>query len=209
MTQLRPQDPLDSLLSLEDQYHTEGYNLGLADGARAGRIEGRTFGLEKGYEKFLEMGRLSGRAAVWNARLSPNAGLHAGGDSTVQTAQKVKLNPIEATDRLKKHIRRLCDLTDQSTLSTENSEDAVEEFESRLKDARAKATLISRAVGEDGKVQSSVDAPGTDPNSISHQRLKVKKVGRSEGGGRAGGEMEDFEGVLPISKSKANDKDED
>lgn len=61
-------DPFDSLLSLEDQYYSEGYELGVADGSRAGRIEGRVFGLEKGFEKFVAMGKLHGRAVVWNAR---------------------------------------------------------------------------------------------------------------------------------------------
>lgn len=53
-------DILSSLLNLEDKYHAEGYAAGVSDGSRAGRIEGRTFGLEKGFEKFTELGRLGG-----------------------------------------------------------------------------------------------------------------------------------------------------
>lgn len=62
-------DPFDSVLDLEESYYQEGYDLGVADGSRAGRIEGRVFGIEKGFEKFAAMGMLHGRAAVWASRL--------------------------------------------------------------------------------------------------------------------------------------------
>ena len=62
-------DPFDSVLDLEETYYQEGYDLGVADGSRAGRIEGRVFGIEKGFEKFAAMGMLYGRAAVWASRL--------------------------------------------------------------------------------------------------------------------------------------------
>ena len=62
------EDPLDALLSLEEQYYAEGYTLGLADGNRSGRAQGRALGLEKGFEKFAEMGRMNGKAALWQGR---------------------------------------------------------------------------------------------------------------------------------------------
>lgn len=62
-------DVFADVLNLEDRYYKEGYDLGVADGSKSGRIEGRLFGLQKGFEKFLEMGKLNGRAAVWEARL--------------------------------------------------------------------------------------------------------------------------------------------
>lgn len=65
------EDPFNSLLGLEDEYYNEGYTLGEADGQRAGHIEGRLFGLEKGFEKYLEMGKLHGRSIIWGSRL-PN-----------------------------------------------------------------------------------------------------------------------------------------
>jgi hypothetical protein len=198
---LPERDPLDSLLSLEDQYHTEGYNLGLIDGARAGRIEGRTFGLEKGYEKFLELGRLGGRAAVWSARLSPSS-------VSVSSGRDVQIPQLEASERRRKNVRRLCDLTDASTLSTENSEDAVGEFESRLKDARAKATLISRAVGEDGQFDVSADVSGSLPRTTGTKGVRLKSEGVKTGRGGEG-EMEDFSGVLPITKSNSHRETED
>ncbi|QIW98201.1 hypothetical protein AMS68_003719 [Peltaster fructicola] len=57
-------DPLQNLVNLEEQYFAEGHALGIEDGAKAGRAEGRQFGMEKGFEKFAELGRLNGRSAV-------------------------------------------------------------------------------------------------------------------------------------------------
>src|SRR5271156_4071878 len=56
-------DPFDDLLSLEDRFYNEGFQLGTTDGVKAGRIEGRVFGLEKGFEKYVEMGILSNNHA--------------------------------------------------------------------------------------------------------------------------------------------------
>jgi hypothetical protein len=41
----------------------------MADGLAAGRAEGRQLGLERGFQKFVESGRLQGRAIVWANRL--------------------------------------------------------------------------------------------------------------------------------------------
>jgi hypothetical protein len=62
-------DILSPALSLEESYYASGFALGKADGARAGLIDGRRFGLEKGFEKFANMGRIHGRAIVWGSRL--------------------------------------------------------------------------------------------------------------------------------------------
>jgi hypothetical protein len=123
-------DPFDSLLSLEEQYHAEGLQLGISDGARAGRNEGRVFGLHKGFEKALEMGRLHGKATVLHSRFP------AGEEET----------------RLNKQVSRLHELTDPKTISTINDEEAVSDFDSRLQAAQAKMRLVSNLLGEDGEV---------------------------------------------------------
>ena len=61
-------DPFDDLLDLENEYYQEGYDAGVADSTYAGMIEGKVFGIEKGYEKALELGKLQGRARVWQRR---------------------------------------------------------------------------------------------------------------------------------------------
>ena len=63
-------DILDDVLNLEDTSYQEGYEEGKEDGVRAGLEEGTVFGLEQGYKKAIDMGKLHGRAMMLNACLS-------------------------------------------------------------------------------------------------------------------------------------------
>nr|POE85471.1 protein oraov1 like [Quercus suber] len=170
-------DVFASILSLEEDYHNEGYNLGVADGARAGRIEGRQFGLEKGLAKALEMGRLRGRACVWSARSSCSTPASAHGAPQIAS--------LEKSARTQKHIERLVELTDPASLETRNSEEAVQEFEERLGGARTRLILIRKIVDEDGSVQ-------LDPKESSTPRTVPHRSGQAI-------EMEDF---LSLSNSR-------
>lgn len=180
-------DPFDDLLDLENQYYNEGYNLGFEDGSRAGRTEGRIFGIEKGSEKFADMSRLNGRAAIWSARVSNQA---------EKRDLNPSLRPISATERLKRHVDRLKDLTDPETLSTENTEDAVADFDERLKDVNAKATLISKIVGESA-IASSEMAGGS--GTKIHRSKKDETTKQTA-------EMEDFVGLPGTQKKSARRK---
>ncbi|KAH7030435.1 hypothetical protein B0J12DRAFT_583264 [Macrophomina phaseolina] len=147
-------DPFDALLSLEDQYYAEGHALGVADGTRAGLIEGRVFGLEKGFEKFLAMGQLHARSAVWAARL-PASSLPPVPPHQQQEQQPASplqpsnaLPQLSTNPRLAKHISTLHALTEPASLSTQNDEDAVSEFDDRWKRAQAKAKMVEKMVGE-------------------------------------------------------------
>ena len=164
------EDPFDSLLSLEDQFYNEGYKLGNADGVRAGQIEGRIFGLERGFEKYLEMGKLYGRAVVWSSRLpiskgepranaqdNPTAatkavepkGLDHGGTQDVPRNATTILPSFPQNIRLEKHLRTFYALVESESLSTENDEEAVADFDDRLKRAQGKAKIIERLVGDE------------------------------------------------------------
>ncbi|OQN99064.1 hypothetical protein B0A48_14925 [Cryoendolithus antarcticus] len=165
------EDPFAPLLSLESSFYDEGYALGVKEGSTSGRIEGRLFGLSRGFEKFEELGGLQGKACVWSARLEQSAKA-TDGDTDVTS-----LVPIKATDRLGKQVRRLAELTDPEGVSTENSEDGVADFDERLKEAKAKGVVISRMLGESA-------------SAIDHSHGKVGKAGRGTG------EMEDFGGVV-------------
>src|SRR5690606_15367847 len=62
-----------------------------------------------------------------------------------------KLPRLPKNARLEKHITSLLSLVDPLTLEMENTEEALEEFEERLKKAKAKVRIIEKLVGEDAK----------------------------------------------------------
>ncbi|PGH17046.1 hypothetical protein AJ79_01430 [Helicocarpus griseus UAMH5409] len=178
-------DLLDSLLNLEEGFYKEGYELGVSDGARAGYSEGSVFAVEKGFDKFQEMGRLYGKAIIWAKRLPGDHGLLLNPANSTATATakssasdtSLKAN-LEQKDtvsssiastptpslpvlppnsRLEKHIATLLSLVDPLTLSTQNSEDAVADFDERLKKAASKAKVIERILGEQNDSSSNRD----------------------------------------------------
>ncbi|KAK1836006.1 hypothetical protein QBC39DRAFT_340200 [Podospora conica] len=160
-------DPFEDLLNLEEKFYQDGYRQGQEDGVKAGRAEGRGLGLEKGYQKFFESGRLFGRAIVWANRLpsaakpsqqtkgpSPDTVQHAPVTATPSQSQEVQdqeqqqLPPLPNNPRLEKHITVLYALAETESLSTENTDEAVNDFDDRLKRAQGKAKIIERMVGE-------------------------------------------------------------
>jgi hypothetical protein len=181
-------DPFDDLLNLEDQYYREGYDLGVKDGSRAGLIEGRLFGIEKGFEKYAAMGRLHGQAIVWAGRMPTSpiedeaARQHPHeehmtklpSDTDIETPGS-KLNDkqaisssalpdLPATVRLEKHIRTLYALAEPSSLSTQNDEESVSQFDDRLKRAEGKVKIIEKLIGEVSRSSSTAtDLPSISP----------------------------------------------
>lgn len=170
-------DFFDDVLHLEDKFYADGHRQGVADGERAGRAEGRAFGIEKGFDKFVEAGRLYGRALVWANRLpraqqdrqpvvppaSPSAAAAAAvpplGDGTREAPPQEPplLLPVLTTGgaRLEKNVLALHALVEPETLSTENADDAVNDFDDRVKRAQGKARVIERQTGEDAAVRSA------------------------------------------------------
>jgi hypothetical protein len=156
-------DPFDTLLTLEDTLYTTAYSSGVSAGSLAGRIEGRLFGLESGFEKFATLGALHGRSAVWGSRLlsqptattspsvsSPSLAVKNEGVPSKEREDKqiASIPGLKSSSRLISNITLLHDLTDPDTFSTENTEEAVADFEDRVKRAGAKAKVVERIVGE-------------------------------------------------------------
>ncbi|KAL2803345.1 hypothetical protein BJX63DRAFT_76364 [Aspergillus granulosus] len=151
---------LESLLDLEEDFYKEGYDLGAADGAEAGYTEGSVFAVEKGFEKFLELGRLYGKALVWAQRLAcanetpaPNseAPSHApeqDGDTSLGPFACKGMASFPQGSRLAKNLDTLLELVDPASLPMQNTEEAVTDVDERLKGAIIKAKLIQRALGE-------------------------------------------------------------
>lgn len=150
-------DPFDDLLSLEDQFYDQGYREGMEDGTKAGRIEGRSFGLEKGYEKFMEAGRLHSKAIVWANRL-PRKQESRGTQPEAEAQPSRQLPLLSSNARLDRNIQTVCELLEPDTLSTENSDEAVEDFDDRLKRAQGRVKMIQRAVGEGNEAEEPPEA---------------------------------------------------
>lgn len=153
-------DPFDELLGLEDNFYKEGYEAGLADGEYAGLVEGKTFGIEKGYEKALELGKLHGRGMVWQMRSqgAPDASaMKSQTDGSAVVAQ-LSDSKLPKNSRLVKHVEALLTSTDGKSIATDNSDDAVTEFDERIAKAQAKAKVIAAIVGEPLAVEVSTSA---------------------------------------------------
>jgi len=167
-------DPFEDILNLEEQFYQDGYKQGLADGLTAGRTEGRQLGLEKGYQKFLESGKLHGRAIVWGNRL-PRArqqAAAAASEKETKSQPSAQLPSLSANPRLEKHITTLYALAETESLSVENTDEAVNDFDDRLKRAQGKFKIVERMVGE--------AAPGAAKGN------KAAMLESSGGGGASG-----------------------
>lgn len=208
-------DPFDDLLTLEDTLYTTAHDQGVADGARAGRIEGRIFGLEKGFEKFAALGELHGRGSVWGARIptptssSANASPDSSAQSTATapstqnataTPHPLPTLPNQST-RLQSNITLLYHLTDPLTFSTSNNETSVADFDDRSKRAGAKAKVIERIIGESSVSTANMSSTAVEPergNTSGKSSEKGRNV-RLEGEGKRRGKkgddsIEDFGG---------------
>jgi hypothetical protein len=126
------------------------YNDGLADGMRdgvlGGKAEGRSIGLKAGFEKFVEAGRLAGRAVVWARQQQQTPSESSPGPSSTTTA---RLAPLPGGSRLAKNVEAVYALVDPATLSTENTDETVDDFDDRLKRAQGKTRVVMRSL--DGK----------------------------------------------------------
>ncbi len=177
-------DPFDTLLTLEDQFYNQGYAEGTADGELAGRTEGRQLGLERGFQKFVESGRLQGRAIVWGSRLRGQQQVQGEGGEAATRGDDAERNEEEsevmalppllpagkdgdaAASRLAKHISTLYALVETESLSTDNTDEAVDDFDDRLRRAQGRAKVIERMVGEgEPGRQKGGDGHAHDPGS--------------------------------------------
>ena len=187
-------DPFDDLLTLEDTLYTSAHAQGITDGARAGRIEGRIFGLEKGFEKFAALGELHGRGAVWGSRIAgstpPSTTSTRNPTDPLLEDQQTRLPPIaNPSTRLTANTSLLYHLTDPSTFDTSNNETAVADYDDRFKRAGAKAKVIERIVGE---TSTSANAEqGGEGASARGGRIEGRKGAK---GGKGDDNMEDFAG---------------
>ncbi|KAK9429753.1 hypothetical protein V1505DRAFT_148151 [Lipomyces doorenjongii] len=148
-------DLFDSLLTLETSFYQQGYNEGLNDGLRSGTSEGTQFGLQTGFQRFVSVGILQGRCRVWKE-------LSSGTNSSSNTAAD-DVVPVGG-GRSTKQLQVLTELV--TGIPTENTEDAVEEYESRMKRAKARAKVVVRLL--------------KDPTPVRLEEDVVQVLGRDE-----------------------------
>lgn len=194
-------DPFDSLLSLEDKFYKEGYDLGISDGNRAGLIEGRLFGLEKGFEKYATLGKSYGRAVIWTGRLpilqdAPVSGRRE--TSTLETSvkslpvqeglqleveglrERTRVPKLPANVRLEKHIRILYALTEPESLSTDNDENSVSDLDDRFNRAEGKIKVIKKMTRETGSQEIIEQSPSQSSGLMPRDGRVRKGVGGIE-----------------------------
>jgi len=145
------EDLFEDALNVESRFHQQGYNDGLKEGAEQGLAEGRAFGMQNGFDKFFESGRLAGKSVVWANRLPSNDNKRHAEVAASTDAQAETLSPLPNNARLEKNINSLFSLVDPKTLSTENSDAAVQDFDDRLKKAQGKERVIERVVSGPAK----------------------------------------------------------
>ncbi|KAF2833778.1 hypothetical protein CC86DRAFT_365591 [Ophiobolus disseminans] len=201
--QIAESDPFDALLTLEDTLYTTAYTAGTTAGAHAGRIEGRVFGLEKGFEKFAALGELHGRSVVWGSRvlassetLKNGVEVEVGKEVETENVEKKRegktLPSLPKNQRLINNITLLHSLTDPLTFSTENTEEAVADFDDRVKRAGAKAKVIERIAGES---EGGATAKSPDGSPARGKTRGVRLNEREKKSGKKGDDsMEDFAG---------------
>jgi hypothetical protein len=164
-------DLLGDLLDLEDGFYKEGYEAGIADSAYAGTLEGKLFGIEKGYDKALELGKLHGRALVWQQRQQADSDAALSGPEAARREQTTSgsdtlsdalssMASLAKNARLEKNIEGLLSLSDPKNLPTDNSDESVSQMEDAIAKSKAKAKMIAIAAGE------PLDAAATPSGSI-------------------------------------------
>lgn len=105
------------ILNYEQECRRDGYNEGLVKGRADGIVEGRTAGLETGFERYRALGVLQGRVAAWR------------NDNLPEKQQKA--------------VDSLATLVSPPTI--DNEQNTFTDFERRIKLAKNKSRIIAMA----------------------------------------------------------------
>ncbi|CUM68521.1 uncharacterized protein PRCAT00006247001 [Priceomyces carsonii] len=119
----------EEVLNLEEQSYQKGFEEGIAKGAQERYIEGKEYGLQTGFQRFLIVGYLKGLAEYWEDNIS-------------SYDQK----------SLPSHISQLKELL--NGVPTSNEEEDVADYDNKVKKARNKARLIANMVGDSQRVNN-------------------------------------------------------
>ncbi|KAK6334325.1 hypothetical protein TWF730_003540 [Orbilia blumenaviensis] len=166
-------DLLDSVLNLEEEYYTLGHQEGSLAAAKTGRLEGRAFGIETAFQKYLTLGVIKGRTKVWSSRssISPT--------STSESETKMAItNP-----RHIKHLELLQTLT--TTPPIRNEEEDVEEVDDRIRRGKAKVKILENTLKEG--VPDDDDDDDDDDEDNNYNDNDSKQKGKKKGSKKPSG----------------------
>ncbi|OBA20214.1 DUF1715-domain-containing protein [Metschnikowia bicuspidata var. bicuspidata NRRL YB-4993] len=119
---------LDDVLNLEDGYYEKGFHEGHEHSAKEQFMEGKVYGLQTGFQRFLIVGYLHGLLEEWSQEKSPALAVHLKQLSTYLAA-----------------------------ISMSNDDQAVVQYEKSVTSARNKARVIA-AITKTGEKLSALDA---------------------------------------------------
>ncbi|TQS38559.1 hypothetical protein Golomagni_00931 [Golovinomyces magnicellulatus] len=166
--------PFDEVLNLEQDFYDEGFRQGFSDGKIAGQSEGRTLGLEKGFEKFRETGRLHGKSLIWANQFEGVVQDNRNESSINSITTLPLLKPLSKSQRVTKHLKALHALVESETLSVQNTEEAVSDFDDRLKRASIKSKLIESLI-ESNNLKSDTNETSPITSESLHDSKTLNK----------------------------------
>lgn len=125
----------DEVLNLEEVYYQEGFQEGQEHGAKQQLMEGKEFGYQTGFQRFLIIGYITGLLEDWRTNIEKYGGL---GNKSFEN-----------------HLSQLEDLMKQVQLT--NGDEEVATFEKVIGKARNKLRLLATLTKENWKI-SQVDS---------------------------------------------------
>lgn len=121
---------IDEVLNLEEEQYSLGYKEGQEQATKEQYLEGKQYGYQTGFQRFLIVGIVKGLAQDWFDNL----------------------DKYGSTKSLQNHINQLHDLISDIPLS--NGDEEVEKYEKNIKKARNKLRVIANITKESWKIDN-------------------------------------------------------
>lgn len=122
----------DEILNLEDQYYQEGFQEGQEHSTRQQYMEGKEFGYQTGFQRFLIIGYIEGLLNYWKRNIDAYGG--------------------HQNNTLNNHITQLETLI--SEIQTTNGDKEVEAYEKIMVKSRNKLRVIATITRESWKINN-------------------------------------------------------
>lgn len=121
----------DEVLNLEQEQYQIGYQEGVEESAKQQYLEGKQFGYQTGFQRFLIVGYIKGLIEEWEGHID---------------------NYSDSKSVLSNHLQQLKSYVDNILVN--NDETSVAQFELQLKKARNKLRVICQLVKESWKINN-------------------------------------------------------